>query len=250
VTLRATVWAGLGMLMHGGAARPAALDVAELSASRPLPSARGRCELRSGGRAHDAVWLVDGPRWHLAVLGPMGSPGLIVRSDGLGVAVTTPHDHRVASQAADVLAASALPSLADVSGLLAGRLPPRPVHSAGHSPDGRGAVAQAGGGGTSWLSLLDPADGAVEVLSVTSASGAELVGLTRGPGVLPGRLSLSGPRVRLTMSCTWSALADVPATAFSLAPPPGRATAPLEQLGEALLAELAHSGRLPHRRER
>ena len=230
----------------GGPARPEA----EIRASRarPLARARGACRLRVGAEEHDAVWLLDGPRWHLAVLGPLRTPTAVLRSDGRGFAVTVGAEHRVAEEASAVLVASALPTLADVAGLVAGRLVDRPVRGASFGPDGRAAVAQQGLG-TTWVSLLGT-EGAVEVLSVTADGGRDLFGFSRSPGVLPERMSLTGAGGGVTLSCTWSELGEVPATAFALDPPPGVQRQRLESLGLGLLATLVDSGRLPHRRER
>jgi len=245
-------WTAVALLGLACARGPSDLElVAARSAERALPQGRGQCTIDLGRGRHDAVVLVDGARWHLAVLGELRAPLLVLRSDGQGVALTAGREHRVAEAAHEVLEASALPGLADLSGLLAGRLPPRPLRGLSRAPDGRVAVEQGGGAGTRWVSLVDE-EGTVEVLSVTSAGGLDLLGVRRGPGKLPATLSVSGPGVFVQLVCSWEPLPQPPPGAFSLAPPSGVTSTRLEDLGWTVLGALstrqrarAEGGKLP-----
>lgn len=233
--MRASGWAVLLLLAHGGPAGPPVAAPVQASWQRALPTARGACEVHLQGRTHDAVWLLDGVRWHLAVLDPLRTPLVVLRSDGLGLALTAGGVHRVARRAP-------AERLLEVPELLAGRLPLRPVHALQRIGDGGVAVVQAGPGGLLEHTLL-AADGRVRGRTLLADDGTVVLDAFRhGEGPLPERVVLGLGRDTLEVRCTWGPLEAPPAEAFALVAPAGL---PSRDLGETGLRVLARALAVP-----
>ncbi len=234
----------LAAVLLGFAARPAphnpSIDALIDARARPVPSAAGRCRLQAGPVAHDLrVWL-DGDRMHLAVLGPLGTPRLVLRSDGRGVALQQGPENLVAADADAVLRALGLPDLGDVAGWWVGALPDG-SHQSQTLPDGRAWTGHALGFHDLALSAIVHPRRGVELIDVGPAHGDSVVSLSRSathPGGLPDvvRLHLRD-RPMAMATCTWTE-GPAPEAAFVL--DGGQATA-LEELGQRFLAPLLQS---------
>jgi len=245
--MRRLGWVVSAVLAQGGDVHQPLGAVVEASWARPLPSARGTCALTVGGTHHDAMWLVDGPRWHLAVLDTLRRPALVVRSDGLGLSWTEGGVHRVAAEAEVALAASEAPSLLTLPMLAAGRLPPRPVHDLARAADDGVVVAQGTPHSPQWLSVLHP-DGRLRVATLRDRDGDAWLDVVRtGEAVLPERMSVDVLDTRVVLACAWGPLGEVPPQTFHLLPPPGHRVERLETTGWRLLARLAEVARSPVR---
>jgi len=234
----------LAVVLMGVAARPAPHDpsigVLVDARARSVPSAHGRCRLQAGPVAHDLrVWL-DGDRMHLAVLGPFGTPRLVLRSDGRGVALQQGPETLVAADADTVLQVLGLPRLGEVAGLWVGRLPDAARQSQA-LPDGRAWAGHALGFRDLALSAIVHPRHGVELIDVGPARGASVVSLSRSathPGGLPDvvRLHLRD-RPMAVATCTWTE-GPAPDVAFAL---DGGQSTPLEELGHRFLAPLLPS---------
>ncbi len=238
-------------VLLGLAARPSPPDPSTAvlydAASRQVPAAQGRCRLQVGALAHDLrVWL-DGPRMHLAVLGPLGTPQLVLRSDGRGLALQQGPEILLAADADVVLSDVGLPDLQDLAGLWVGRLPDRP-RSAVALPDGRAWAGLAVGVPDLALAAVVHPERGVELVDLGPPDGASLASLSRSaaqPSGLPDvvRLHLRDRPVAVA-TCTW-AEGPAPDAAFDLAGS-GRVV-PMETIGRRLAGPL---GMLPQRRPR
>lgn len=225
----------------GALARPAPPDasVAVLhdAGRRAVPSAAGTCRLQVGAMAHDLRVWVDGERMHLAVLGPLGTPRMVLRSDGRGVALQTGPDLLVAAEADAVLGAVGLPDLGDLAGLWVGRLPEGP-HLGRALPDGRAWAGQRLGVRDLGLSAIVHPDHGVELLDVGPPGGDSVVSLSRSsslPSGLPDVVRVHvQDRPTAAATCQWTEK-PAPAVAFEL--DVGDAV-PLETVGRALLEPL------------
>jgi hypothetical protein len=182
------------------------------AAERPLASARGACTLQVGGRSHQAVWLLDGARWHLAVVDELRRPQLVVRSDGLGLAVTAGGVHRVLERGG---AASWVPE-----GMVGRPLGTEVTVSRG--PQGGRVSVGTGPLGSEWWSVWS-ASGWLRVATLRGPEGLPWLDLVRRePSVqgLPSALRLALGELVVDAHCSWAPLPDVPADTFHLLPPP------------------------------
>ena len=222
-------------------ARPTAPDpsVALLhdAAQRQVPSAFATCRLQVGTVAHDLrVWL-DRDRMHLAVLGPLGTPRILLRSNGEGIALQTGPDVLLAADADEVLRAVGLPDLEDLAGLWVGRLPDRP-HRGQALPDGRAWAGLPLGLRDLTLSAIVHPDAGLELVDIGPGQGHSLASLSRSsshPKGLPDVLRLHiQDRPAAVATCQWTEKPS-PDAAFAL--DHGEAV-PLETLGAALLDPL------------
>lgn len=228
--------AATGMVLLGTLARPVPPDPAPHilldATSRPVPSARGRCTLHVGSVAHDLRLWLDRDRMHAAVLGPLGSPRLVLRMDGRAIALQTGPDVVVAPHADPVLQDIGWPKLADLIGLWVGRLPSGP-HASSSLPDGRVWAGRGAGAPWSWSMIVHP-DRGVELLDLPLAGVSLSRSSARSDG-LPDTLRVhlrDEPAARV--SCAWT-LAPAPEAAFVW--PTARAIS-LEELGSALWPSL------------
>lgn len=109
-------------------ALPAAWTRSSITArvTAPLPAGQRELVLHGPLGSHQAIWLHDHGRDHLAIRDPLGPPVLVLRSDGerLGIELLgRPEVVSRASPAIRMLTDGEM-SLADLAPLLVGRLPP------------------------------------------------------------------------------------------------------------------------------
>ena len=205
--------------------------------ARATPAAAGTCDLTVDGRHRDARVFVDGDRFHIAILGPMGSPQLVLRSDGIGLALQQGAEQWVATDASMALTDLALPTLADAAHLWWGRLPDRPLRGIVALPDGR-AWVDLDTGQVALTAILDPSQGVV-LVDVGPPGLPSIASLARRGVPLSDSVSLDlAGLVHIDAHCTWT-VGPVPASAFRLGAGPDVTTTPLTTLGRQALAELA-----------
>jgi len=210
---------------------PDPMDVIRWSRARAYPPSRGRCTLTIDRGAHPLVVLLDGERVHVAVLGPLGSPRAIFRSDGERARLDVGGEAVVAGSASDVLRSTGWPDIADWSGLLRGAVPERAVTDLEPLADGSLAVTLDGLGG--WSALLSP-QGALSVLSWGGSDAG--VAIARSGEGLATRLTGHG-LLTFDLGCVWEP-AVIPAAAFAV-DGHDRPGIPIEELGRRVGLELA-----------
>ncbi len=225
----------------GALARPvppdASVAVLHDAGRRVVPSAAGTCRLQVGPVAHDLRVWVDGERMHLAVLGPLGTPRMVLRSDGRGVALQTGPDVLVAAEADAVLGAVGLPDLGDLAGLWVGRLPEGP-HLGRSLPDGRAWAGRTLGVRDLGLSAIVHPDHGLELVDVGPPGGDSVVSLSRSSSLPSGLPDVVRVHVQdqptAVATCQWTKK-PAPEVAFVLE---GGDAVPLESVGRALLEPL------------
>lgn len=232
------IWiSACGKRPSGPAADPAAV-LAEARA-RDLPFAlrgafsvtirRGEAELGTRG----GLVLHEPDRFRVEILGPVGTPALIVASDGRAIDVWNAQDQIFyhGPDAASVLAelTGGAVGLSDVVRVLTASLPlpDAPVRSA-TMEDGALALALAGAEGVDVLARVDAKTGLLAELSV-QRDGERLVHLAYGESKKVGRvrlpwlMSLEIPSLSLGLELdvvSWDELGQVPEV-FRLTPPAG-----------------------------
>lgn len=237
-------------------ADPAAV-LAEARARRVPFALRGAFSVtleREGAELGTRGGLVLHPpdRFRVEVLGPVGTPLVILASDGVALHVWNAQDQVFyrgddAGAVLEELTGGAV-TLADVVRLLTGTLPlpDAPVRSA--TADGRDvSVVLEGGEGVTVLAQIDGRSALLQEIAVRRAL-TRLLTLTYGDPtrvgrqVLPGLIELEVPALPLTAKVemeSWDELGQIPEV-FSLSPPSGAA---VEDLVASLKAAAEEAGR-------
>ncbi|MEZ4235812.1 MAG: hypothetical protein R3F59_06550 [Myxococcota bacterium] len=207
--------------------------------------------------------ILDRPRGHLAVLGPLGGPLATLQTDGEGAAVNLMRDerHLLAARADDVLRANTHGAIGvdALLGVLEGDVPldDAPVRSERPGDDGTVQVVLDGPDGTALSVILDAARGTPVSMVAWDVDGTALLEASyepfealpgspeAAPVWVPSAVTLRLPALDLLAELKYRSWqvpeADSPALAsevFGLAPPPGFSSQPLEDVAVGLFAGL------------
>jgi hypothetical protein len=272
---RAAMWLVVVLGCSKGAVPAPAVDARqsaiELARARVVPDpvqARFSIGLATADKQYPSTGgalILDRPRGHLAVLGPLGGPLATLQTDGTGAAVAIARDkrHLLADRADQVLEANTHGAIGvdALLGLLVGDVPldGAPVRSERADADGSVQVVLDGPEGTALSAILDPASGTPRSMVAWDVDGSAVFEAVYEPferlegdpelGTpdvwVPTRLVLRLPALDLTADLkyrSWrvpepgsEALAD---GVFGLAPPDGFVSEPLEEVAFGLLAGL------------
>lgn len=233
-------------------------DVLELARSRTLPDplqGRFTIRLRSqrldvAGSTGGAVILDPPGRGHVAIFGPLGGPWYTLTTDGEGLAVMATREQRhYFEDDADALVAEIVPGLRDVDelfGLLVGQVPldESRVQDTRVLDDRRVMVLLDASGGVFVSVVLRPEDGTPASL-VAQRGRERLLAATFGEfertagSLLPTDVAVEVPGLDLRVDLSyrsWRSPSEPP-DVFSLEPPPGFISEPLEPLLTSLVSE-------------
>lgn len=258
---------GLWLLLLSGCAHrgggpavsdPAAVVARARAAAMPFAlQARYAVDIHQGNReisTRGGLVLDRGARFRVEVFGPLGTPALVLASDGTALHVwnqsnSTFYRGDQAKAALETLTGGGV-GLADLGRILTGRvpLPGAPVLSA--SADGDAvALSLDAGGGAVLDARIDPKSGLLSRLSVQRAGEPAQVAVDYGRSVrvggerLPATLTLAVAALDLEVELrfeSWDQLGQIP-DVFSLAPPPGSVEKDLlESLKEAAERQGVH----------
>lgn len=253
--LACALLSGCAHRASGGAADPTEVLAAARAARQPF-ALRGAFSvtLRRGDTSvstRGALVLHEPDQFRVEVMGPVGTPLVIVASDGRALNVWSAQNMTFyrgpnAPAALRELTGGAL-ALADVVKVLTGQLPLPAAEVRSQAVDEAGvAVTLAAPEGAEVGAHLDPKTALLRDLSVSRA-GQSLLTLSYGRAVkvgrsqLPGAFELDVPALDLGLSIrmeSWDELGQIP-DVFTLAPPPG---AEQKDLVEALEEEAVKRG--------